>query len=269
MMAVNKALDEVKFRINRRILEAVFIKRHQKGWKDPQPLSLDEQILREVIRPRVMVDCNLVGGVEDTIDLNGLLAERTNDYTSVYRIPKEKTGGRSIQSVLNVTFANPNAASSMGMSPGGQNTALMMAGAAVMDAHSPIPVTSTARVTLIGENVVMVRDTVVLPANIYLRCILENDDQLSHLQLKSYRNFSDLVTFAVKAYIFNEYMVEMDMGELHGGQMLGVFKSTVEGYAEAEELYQEELRTKWQKVAFMNDEQSYGRFLRGIIGGNR
>lgn len=268
-MAVSKALDEVKFRINKRVLEKVFITRHQTGWRNPQPLSLDEQILREVIRPRVMVDCNLVGGTEAIIDLNGLIADRANDYTSVYRIPKDKTQGRSIQSVLNITFSDPTKASSYGVAAGNQATSMLQAASSVMNAMGSIPITSTARVSLIGENVVMVRDTVVLPANIYLRCILENDEAMSHIQLKSYVHFSNLVTLAVKAYIYNEYIVEMDMGELHGGQSLGVFKTLIEGYADAEELYQTYLLEKWQKVALMNDVESYTRLLRSVIGGPR
>lgn len=268
-MAISKSLDEIKFRINRRVLEAVFIKRHQTGWKNPQPLSLDEQILREVIRPRVMVDCNLVGGTEAIIDLDGLLFERTNDYTSIYRIPKDRTDGRSIQSVLNITYSDPTKVSSYGVAAGQQNTTMLQAGSAVMDAMGNIPVTSTARVSLIGENTIMVRDTVVLPANIYVRCILENDENLSHIQLKSYVHFSNLVTLAVKSFIYNEYIVEMDMGELHGGQNLGVFKTIVEGYADAEELYQTYLMEKWQKVALMNDNESWTRLLRQVLGGSR
>jgi hypothetical protein len=216
-----------------------------------------------------MVDCNLVGGTEAIIDLDGLLFERTNDYTSVYRIPKDRTDGRSIQSVLNITFSDPTKVSSYGIAAGVQNTTMLQAGSAVMDAMGQLPVTSTARVSLIGENVVMVRDTVVLPANIYLRCILENDDQLSNIQLKSYVHFSNLVTYAVKAFIYNEYIVEMDMGELHGGQQLGVFKSIIEGYADAEELYQTYLVEKWQKVALMNDIESWTRLLRTVLGGPR
>jgi len=269
MMAVSYALDKVKFRINKRVLEAVFIKRHQTGWRNPQPLSLDEQILREVIRPRVFVDCNLVGGTEAIIDLNGLIADRTNDYTSVYRIPKEHTQGRSIQSVLNITFSDPTKASSYGVAAGQQSTTMLQAASSVMDAMGSIPVTSTARVSLVGENVVMVRDTVVLPANIYLRCILENDENLSHLQMKSYPDFANLVSYAVKAYVYNEYAIEMDMGELHGGQSLGRFKDIIEGFADAEELYETELREKWQKISLMNDVESYTRLLRTIIGGPR
>lgn len=267
MGPLSKCIDEVKFRIPRAILEAVFIKRAQ-HWR-LTPASLDEHILNEVVRPRVLVDCNLVGGTEVFIPLDGVPLERGNDYTTVYRIPKDKTQGRSIMSVLNITFSDPTKVSSYGVAAGAHNSIMMQAGQAVMDAMGSMPVTSTAYVQLIGENVVMVRDTVVLPANIYLRCLLENDENMSHLQLKSYRDFSKLVEYAVKAYIYNEYVIPMDMGELYGGQALGRFKEIIDSYADAEELYQDFLRDKWQKISLMNDREQHTRFLRLMMGGFR
>lgn len=267
MMAISKSLDEIKFRIPRQILEAVF---NQRGtsWKDPV-VSLDEKILATVVRPRVLVDCDLVGGTELFIDLNGIPVDRPNDYTSVYRIPKDRTQGRSIMSVLNISFNDPTRVAGHTAIAAQQSTAMLQVGSAVMDAHAPIPMTSSAQCQLIGENVVMVRDTVLLPASIFLRVMLANDSNLSHLQLKSYRAFSRLVELAVKAYIYNEYIIRMDIGELHGGQQLGTFKSVIDGYSDAEELYQTFLTEKWQKIAFMNDTEAYQRHLRTMIGGSR
>lgn len=267
MGPLSRCIDEIKFRIPRAILEAVFIKRSER-WR-LTPVSLDEHILNEVIRPRVLVDCNLVGGTEVFIPLDGIEVERSNDYTSVYRIPKDRTQGRSIMSVLNITFSDPTKVSSYGVAAGVNQSIMLQAGQAVMDAMGSMPVTSTAYVQLIGENVVMVRDTVVLPANIYLRCLLANDDNMSHLQLKSYRDFSKLAELAVKAYIYNEYVIPMDMGELLGGQQLGRFKEIIDSYADSEELYQVFLQERFQKVLLMNDRESFTRFLRLGLGGFR
>lgn len=267
MGPLGKCVDEVKFRIPRAILEAVFIKRSER-WRQA-PASLDEHILNEVVRPRVLVDCNLVGGTEVFIPMEGLPIERQNDYTSVYRIPKDRTQGRSIMSVLNITFSDPTKVSSYGVAAGANQSIMLQAGQAVMDAMGSMPVTSTAYVQLIGENVVMVRDTVLLPANIYLRCLLENDSNMSHIQLKSYRDFSKLVELAVKAYIYNEYVITMDMGELYAGQQLGRFKEIIDNYADAEELYQTFLTERWEKVSLMNDREQHTRFLRLMMGGFR
>ena len=267
MSALAKALSELQFRIPKPILDAVFIRTNAR-WRQT-PSSLDEIIMNQVIRPRVLIDCNLVGGTEAFVSLEGLAYERDNDYTFVYRIPKSRTQGRSINSVLNITFSDPTRMSGFGANATQGNTAMLAAGAAVMDAMGAIPITSTAKVQLIGENVVMVKDTISLPPNIYLRCILANDENMSHIQMRSYRAFAKLVELAVKAYIFNNYAITMDMGELVGGQTLGRFKEIVDTYSEAEELYQVYLDEKFTKISLMNDMESHTRLLKLMIGGSR
>lgn len=267
MMAVSKALDEVKFRIPKPILETVFLKRNAR-WRQV-PVSIDEQILACIIRPRVLVDCNLVGGTQALIPLAKCSVEQVEDYVSVYRIPKSLTQNRSIISALNITFTDPNKAATYGTVSANQNSSMMQAGSAIMDAMASVPMVSTATVQLIGENVIMVRDVVSIPRNSYLRCVLANDENMSHIQLRSYRAFAQLVTYAVKAYIYNEYIIAMDMGELHGGQNLGRFKEIIDGYSDAEELYQTFITEKWEKIAFMNDRETYSRYLKLILGGNR
>lgn len=267
MDCIRHALSHLKFVIPIEILQAVFLSRAPRV-RD-QMDSVDENIMAAVIRPRVMVHCNLVGGVEVFIPLDGIPVYRQNDYTSVYRIPKTATQNRSIMSVMNITFSDPTKVSSYGVAAGDQNTMMLQGAQAVMDAMGSMPVTSTAYVQLIGENVVMVRDTVVLPANIYLRCILANDDNMSHIQARSYLQFAKLCEHAVKAYIFNNYAIRMDLGELFGGQMLGRFKEIVDSYQDANELYETYLREKWTKIAQMNDRETWTRDLRQRLGGQR
>ena len=267
MNPISKACDDIKFIIPRPILQTVFTRR-ELAWRNT-PVNIDAQMMLEVIRPRVLIDCNLIGGVESIISLKGLEAERTNNFTIVYRIPKERTQGRSIISVLNVTFSDPFFADNTGVAVGCGASPLMTMGQAVLDASSPVPIVSTASVQLIGENVVMIKDTAMLPSNIYLRCMIANEENMNNLQLKSYRHFSKLVEYAIKAFIYNEYIIKLGEGELIGGQVLGKFKEIIESYSESEELYQTYLREKMQKVLLMNDRESHQRLLKTLIGGPR
>lgn len=267
MGPIGIAISDLKYRIPPRILEVVFIKRV--AWGREAPVSIDEQIMALVVRPRVLVDCNLVGGAEVYLPINGADHERQNDYTSVYRFSKQVTQGRSIMSALNVTFTDPNRVSGYGQIASCQNSSLMQAGQAMMNTHAAMPVTSTAKVQLIGENTVMVRDTIVLPPNVFMRCIVSNDENMSHLQIKSYRAFCKLMELAVKSYIYNTYTIELDMGEIHAGQTIGKFKDKIDEWADAEELYQDFLTTKWQKISVMNDNESYSRLLRTQFDGYR
>ncbi len=279
MNAILKAIAECKYRIPREILEKVFINGSQ-YFRPTLQATVEHQIETLVIRPRVLVDCNLIGGIQALIPLEGLPFEMPYQYTTVIHIPKSRTQGRSINSVRNITFFNAAAVGGMyggaigaGNSPNGYNgvdgSAAMSAAAAVMSSFDKIPQTSTSRVSLIAENTVLVNDAILLPSNSFLRCILENDDNLNNLPLRSYRYFSNLVEFAVKAYIYNALVIAMDAGELRYGQNLGAFKEIVLGYADANQNYQDYLKDKIEATLFMSDEASYSRFIKMMVGGMR
>jgi hypothetical protein len=267
MNPITYACDQVKFRIPKRLLELAFVYQG-KTWREA-PINIDEAIRNQVIRPRVLIDCNLHGGTEMWVGLEDVPYQRTDDYTSVYRIPKTKTQNRSIISVLNVTFTDPLRASSFGISAGCENSTLMQGAQAVMDAYGMIPITSTAKVQLIGENTVMVRDSMVLPPNIYVRCIVANDENLTHLQLRSFPYFVKLCELAVRSYIFNKLVIEVDIGEIQGGQVIGKIKDTLDSYGDSEQLYQEYMENTFQKVLFQNDQETYNRYLKMMVGGYR
>lgn len=267
MNALRKALDDIKFIVPRPILDTVFVKRHSNY--RTAALSLDDQILNNVVRPRVFVDSNLVSGSEITVSLTGLSGEEISATEMVYRIPKKLTQNRSIMSVLNITYVDVNSMAAAGQYASCGVSAEQSNAQALLDAVAPLPMISTGRVTLIGENVVLIRDSIRIPSNSYLRCIVAQDEAMSHIQPRSYKAFCKLVEYAVKAFIYNEYIIEVDLGELRGGHNLGKFKDIIEGFSEAEELYDTYLREKWQKVAFQNDRESLTRFLKLQVGGSR
>lgn len=265
-----RAVDIVKFTIPMQILTEVFQKKTYR-WRDT-PISIDEQILNQVIKSRVLVDCNLVGGAEVLIPLDGLPGEFVNMYEVIYRIPKDRTDGRSIVSVLSVGYGSTSLLAYVGGSTGfkqGSVTPVTLAGQAMADAMSPAPSVSTARVQLIGENTIMVKDTAPPVANIYLRCILAHDENMSHIQLRSIPSFTQLVILAVKSFIFNELAIKMDAAYLSGGQVLGRFKEIVDSYADAEQQYSDYLTKVWQKTEVMNDRETSVRLLRLMIGSHR
>lgn len=267
MNALRKALDDIKFVIPRAVLDTVFVKRHQ-NYK-VAPVSLDEHILNAVIRPRVHIDTNLTGGAEILVSLEGIPGEETSNTDMVYLIPKNRTQNRSIMSVLNVTYVDAQAMAAAGQFASCGVSAEQTASQALLDAVSPLPMISTGRITLIGENTVLIRDSIRIPSNSYLRCIIAHDEAMNHIQPRSYKGYCKLVEYAVKSYIYNEYIVEMDMGELRGGHNLGKFKEIIEGYSDAEELYQTYLIEKWAKIERQNDREGHNRFLKFLIGGPR
>jgi hypothetical protein len=270
MNAIRKAVDDCKYRIPPQILKEVFTAKTY-SWRD-SPISIDERIINEVIKSRVLVDCSLVGGTEAMLPLDGLPMERVNNYTVVFHIPKTMTDGRSIMSVHSVSFNTPgmlSANASQVNSKPGSNSPVMMAGAGVMQSNSLIPVMSSASVQLIAENTIMVRDTTTVLGTGFLRCVLGHDSEMSHIQLRSIVQFCDLVVLALKSYIYNEMIIRIGEAQLSGGQDLGKFKEIVESYADSEEMYREYLMKTWSAVDFMNDRESYTRYIKLQLGSFR
>lgn len=273
---LSKAIDDVKRRIPRPILNVVFVQPETilgqpvPGWQKP-PTSIDEAILNEVIRPRVLVDCNIVGGTEVMVPLAGLAARRdpVYDYITYFDIPKSYTQGRTIISALNITYSDATKLAAYGGNGTVNNSAMLYAGQATIDAYGTIPMSSTAYVQIIGENKIMVKDSTILPPNVSLRCIVADDPEMAHLQTRSILPFCKLVELAVKSHVYNEYVVQLDVGEIYAGQSLGRFKDILDTYADAEELYQDYLKHKWMKIAHMNDRESWQRTIKFPMGGMR
>lgn len=276
MDPIRKSISDVKYAIPKAVLQAAFMDRYI----TPTPLgaSLDSQIEHLVIRPRVMVDCDLVGGTQTTISLDNLPQEDAGNNTIVIRIPKSLTQGKRIITVLSFNYTNSAqmlgyngygmAGAGMQYSPG-DNTVVNTLMSNLVASMDRIPVTSTTNVRLIAENTIAVQDGLRLTQGGSLLCMLANDDNMANIHPRSYHHFSQLVTWAVKAYVYNTLIVELDVGALKGGFQLGVIKTIIDGYSDSEQGYQDYLRDTWRQVALMNDSNSYRRLLRAVMGGAR
>lgn len=268
MNPIQKAIDTIKFHIPPQILQTFFVRRNI--FDRHQNVNIDEHIISLVLRPRVLMDCSLVGGAEINVDMKGIVGDMVDNITVVFRIPKERTQGRSIMSVLSLSYIDANSLMNWGpIAPGCGVTLPGTAHQALLNSVTPPPITATAETRLIGDNVIEVRDGLRHTSYGTMRCVIANDENMSHLQPRSYLDFAKLCLLAVKAYIYNQYIIELDMGELHGGANIGVFKNVIEGYADANELYEEFLKTKFTKIQKMNDREAISRHVRSMIGGYR
>lgn len=235
------------------------------NWRQA-PVSIDQQILDKVVKPRVLIDANLVGGTQAIIPLEGLPAKFIDTYSVVFEIPPDRTNYREIVSVLSIGYLPvANSFNSMGNGIGTINpnsmSDLMSAAQRVADSHSNIPLVSNAVCDLIGYNTVLIRDQIRVTSAYNLRCMLANEVNLNNISPRSHLAFAELVKLAVKSYIYNTMLIKIDQAYLSGGQELGAFKSYVESLSDAESMYQTHLREVWQKTAFMNDTLSYDRFI--------
>lgn len=266
MNIIQKALDDIKFTIPGEVLRVVFQERNN-NWRNTAPVSIDNEIYNKIIKPRVIVDTNIIGGQTVIVSLDGVPIKYADTYTLVYEIPAERLMNRSIMSVLSVSYM-PFATgySSMGFGnasvmPNSVNNVLS-AGQRAGDAQSNIPPISNATAELIGYNTVLIRDMLRV-TNIYqLRCVVAHEENLNDINPRSYLHFSKVCNLAVKSYIYNKMIIAMDSAFLSGGQELGAFKTYVESLSDAEQMYQDYLRDVWMATAFMNSAEQHSRFIR-------
>jgi len=211
-----------------------------------------------------------VGGQEILVDLTGLEQVSPIMGTVIVRVPKSRTQGRAILSPLNVMFINPTQLGNWyGASTwaGVGNLQQMDGGimsvleSSILRSVDKIPHLSTSSVSLIAENTIRITELITPSPQMVMRCVIENDANLNNISPKSYHAFEKLVEYAVKSYIYNTMIVKMDQAQLQSGWELGVIKSTIEGYSDAEQNYQDFLDGPWKQIAFMNDRTGYDRFI--------
>lgn len=264
MNPISYALKQLRYSIPVEILEKIFISSIWHNAK--QPVSLDARIREEVIEDRVLPDCNLKYGTEATIQLFDLPKEQVDMFMWIYRIPKFKTQGRTIVRALSVSFGEGTYVGATSVAPR-QGNAMLEATMGLFNSAMPIPIVSTANVQVIGENVILVQDNMALPINVYLRCWLENDSNMNHIQPTSYAKFAEMVELAVKAHIWVKCQIPMDRAFIFSGAELGRFGSIIDSYAESNEMYKTFRDEKWGKIALMNDRMAHNRIIRRNIGG--
>lgn len=263
MNPISYALNHLRQVIPSEILRQVFMSRINYNYD--LSVSLDTRIREEVIFPVVMFDCNLIGGLETWIRLLGLPREQVDLFTHIYRIPKTMTQGRSIISALSVSYGEGAVVGATNLIPVRGNS-LLDAASGLLSSSNPIPMISTAKVQLVGENVVAIMDNLALPTNIFLRCWLENDTEMNHINPRSYLDFARLCEYAVKRYIYTNAIIPMDKGELFAGSQLGRFKEIIDSYSDADEMYFT-AREEWGRIAALNDFESQRRHIELITGG--
>ena len=261
MNAMQKALSEIYFTIPEEVLTIGF---KEKDAKINSIIGLDEKILTTVIRPRVMVDANLCGGVPMKINTSDckITLLHTNEF--IVEVPKTLTNNRSIISVLTLisNLGVTNAAIRTDFNPVLASTNVMY------NSLANETIIQTARLELIGENIIMVQEPTMQLYNCVIRCMVEHDNNMGTLKAESIPSFCKLCVLAVKSYLYNHLKVKLNQGFVYGGHELGSIQDVVDNYSDAEEQYQEFLNETFAVVAFTNSNENMHRLILSQLGNN-
>ena len=258
MNALTYAVNQIKFSIPMDILNIAFAEYNSYNNK---MISLDEKIMTAVLRPRVMTDANLVGGIHTLIDLNKCAITYLNNREFIADVPKALTSGKSIITALslvsNVVYSQATSYNEM--------QAPLSAATNMMNNLGTENVVQTARLEMIGDNTVLIQDPTIHLVNSTLRCVVENMSNMENINPRSFPAFAKLCILATKAFIYNTTIIKLDKGYIYSGHELGIIKDLIEGYSDSEEMYLEHLTTTWGKVSFMNNSDSMDRYVKSMI----
>lgn len=271
MNAIQHAINEVKHRIPKAILHEIFIAtmNREDNWarRNAPIVSVDHRIRSIVIEGRVIPHINLTTGQRTMVPLTGLVHDYQSDFTAVITIPKDRTQGRSISQVFSIVAGTPiGTVGGAVVTTYGQGNDMIDGLQAVKQSRSPIPLVEDANIHLIGDNKIHLTAPVRQSGYLYLDCLLENDRLLSRLAKPSWECFAKLVEYATKAYIFNEIIIPMDEAYIKGGSSLGRFREVVDGYSDANDNFEEQLKI-WRKVSILTDPQSFQNHIQSTVGG--
>ena len=102
---------------------------------------------------------------------------------------------------------------------------------------------------------------------IYFRRTFTNffSENLNNISPRSWEAFAKLCVLAVKAFIYNELLIEIDQAYLQGGQELGAFKNYVDGLSDANDMYLTHLKEVWMVTAVMNDVHAHTRIIKLMV----
>lgn len=259
MNAVSKALQEIHFNIPPEVLQITFM---EYGYGTNQIISMDERILNTVIRPRVLLDTNLVGGVMVRIPIDKCNVQEVYNREFLITVPKHLTSGRSMVSVLSLISMTGYTS----ILPNHVNSQFVTAAETMYNNMAYHNVVQTARLELVGENTVYCSEPSIFIYSAILRCVIENEINMGNLHPRNYPVFSKLCILAVQSYIYNHMKVKLDQGYVYGGHELSSVADIIDGYSDREEMYQEHLNLEYKKVAQMNDSEAQHRLIKLAVG---
>jgi hypothetical protein len=206
--------------------------------------TLEEVIRNQVIRQRILTDCDVSGGQQVLIALsshgptyleNGLM----------YRIPLSATGGRHIISAMAIERQGHNATG------GGVNPINAIIG--------PTP-TGTAEVELVGNNTVVANEWVPGSGD-FLRCVLGNDAELANFHQGAMHDFGTMCVMATEGIIYRKLHTLLGEHGRNGGQVNSKEEGVISGYSDSMDQYNDFIRNNWRKIAKMSDSMTQRRFL--------
>jgi hypothetical protein len=217
-------------------------------------VTIDQRIKDVIINGRVLPDCNINAGKIKRIPLSACMTEQvlpdpgfssilSPTPGSLYRVPPSARENRDIVGVIDISYLYDY--TGFNDSPfgfGGNGNTVRSMAAAVLNSHTGRNACLTPTPTLLANNMVLINPTNSFISDWALVCRLGYDEEFTNLNNGAVLPLAELITTAVKAYIYVTLIIQIDQAMLSGGQEIGRFKDIVEKYEDAGVQYKEDLK---------------------------
>ena len=258
-------LRKINEQIPYEILRETFDVKVQYGFGHHTPINLDSAIESTIIRASVLKDLQAAGGRMITIPLGGVSVQLLNTTKVVFQIPLSLTGGRNVMDVYRINFVSSGNGYSYDTYSYTSQSVYTLALNNILDSSLPPPLTGTSQCEVVGPNVIVVNLNGMVPVWMEAELILEDDDQLSHLNPRNYELIADMCVARCKSHIYNKLRIKMDQGYVEGGVVIGEFKNIIDNWSDVENTYKD-LMKQYKTVSVLNDSEQYDRLLNMAIG---
>lgn len=245
---MNNAMELALIRINSTIPAEIL--QHAFRVRDPweRNLPLEQVVIKRVIHYRVLKDINVFGGKATEIVLQPEYLEKiemTNDDAvsrtgpfSLYRIPPAARENAPIVEVHALNYSG-NYSSFMPNQVWRGASSAPAAAEAVLDSHTFASSPPKPQVQLLSGDLVKLTPSQHATVPWVMYCRIAYDPEFTNLNTTAMETFSKVCEHAVKAYIYNKLVIEINRAFLEHGVDLGVFKEIIDRYADSEERYNE------------------------------
>lgn len=223
--------------------------------------NIQQFILQKIIRERVLIECNLIGGKPKSIVLQQKFLETTikelegfaggDGGFDVYRIPPEYRDGMPIAQVIGVQYpygTSNSGVSGLDVNRGGYN--MIDQASEVLNSYTLSSPRNHPTAELLSGDLIKIIPSMYSHCNWLLTCRIAYDDVFTNLHTSAFDTLSDMVVAATKAWIYTNLMIDIDRAAVECGQDIGTVRSIIEEYRDANQQYKE-LRPKWNAASLL------------------
>ena len=222
---------------------------------------IQEHIIEKIVLPEV----NLSGGLMKTIPLRSSWVERVSmehaGYAgddgpySLYRIPPEFRDNKPISNIISLQYP-------FNSYLGGDVAAMDVRGGGfclvdqldeVLNSYTLSTPRNHPVARLLAGDLIRITPSQYNVQNWLLTCRLDFDSSFNNLHDDAAPVLANLVMLAIKQWCYTNLLIDIDRAFTETGADIGTFKSIIEGYADAGQMYQEELKS-WFGVALLSPE---------------